>query len=218
MVKSNPYVVLCAAMSIDGKIATSTGDSKLSSRADLISLHKLRSKHDAILIGKNTLISDDPLLTVRSVKGKNPLRIILDSTGSIPISSKIIQTSNSIPTLLAVSKKITKKNFLKLSKYPLDVVTLGDTSINPVILLKYLAKRGIRSVLIEGGSFVNWNFIKMNLIDELILTITPFVVGGTKSISLVGGTGFKYIKDSAKFKLVSTKVTKNEVTLRYLSR
>ena len=218
MVKSKPYVVLCAAMSIDGKIATKTGDSKLSSRADITSLHKLRSKHDAILIGKNTLISDDPLLTVRSIKGKNPLRIILDSTGSISINSKIIQTSNSIPTMLAVSKKITKKNLQKLSKYPLDVVILGDTTVDLVILLKYLAKRGINSVLIEGGSFVNWNFIKLNLIDELVLTITPFVVGGTKSISLVGGDGFRYIKDSSKFKLVSTKVTKNEITLRYLNR
>ena len=94
MEKSNPYVILSAAISIDGKISTIAGDSKLSSKEDYIRLHKLRSKVDAILIGKNTLLQDDPLLTVRYTKGKNPIRIILDSKGTISINSRIIKTSN----------------------------------------------------------------------------------------------------------------------------
>ena len=83
MEKSRPYVILSAAISIDGKIATRLGDSKLSSKKDRIRLHKLRSKVDAILVGKNTVHRDDPLLTVRYAKGKNPTRIILDSQGRI---------------------------------------------------------------------------------------------------------------------------------------
>ena len=90
MEKYNPYVILSAAISIDGKISTRTKDSKLSSKEDSIRLHKLRSKVDAILIGKNTLLHDDPLLTVRHTKGKNPIRIILDSKGTISMNSKII--------------------------------------------------------------------------------------------------------------------------------
>ena len=93
MEKSNIHVILSAAISIDGKISTRINDSKLSSKEDSIRLHKLRSKVDAILIGKNTLLQDDPLLTVRHVKGKNPIRIILDSSGTISIKSKIIKTS-----------------------------------------------------------------------------------------------------------------------------
>ena len=108
MEKSNPYVILSAAISIDGKISTIAGDSKLSSKEDYIRLHKLRSKVDAILIGKNTLLQDDPLLTVRYTKGKNPIRIILDSKGTISINSRIIKTSNEIPTIIAVSKKLVK--------------------------------------------------------------------------------------------------------------
>ena len=102
MEKFNPYVILSAAISIDGKISTKIGDSKLSSKSDSVRLHRLRSKVDAILIGKNTLLQDDPLLTVRYTKGKNPIRIILDSTGSIPTNSKIIKTSNDVQTIIAV--------------------------------------------------------------------------------------------------------------------
>ena len=92
MEKYKPHVILSAAISIDGKIATRTGNSKLSSNEDLRRLHKLRTKVDAIIIGKNTLMRDDPLLTVRYTKGKNPVRIILDSRGNISSKSKIILT------------------------------------------------------------------------------------------------------------------------------
>ena len=94
MVKSRPRIILSAAITVDGKIATRTGDSKLSSKKDKIRLHKLRSKVDAILVGRNTVQCDDPRLTVRYVKGKNPIRIILDSQGSISSSSKIITSSS----------------------------------------------------------------------------------------------------------------------------
>ena len=90
MVKSRPKIILSAAMTIDGKIASKTGDSRLSSKNDKIRVHKLRSKFDAILVGYNTVKRDDPLLTVRYAKGKNPLRIILDSNASISPNSKII--------------------------------------------------------------------------------------------------------------------------------
>jgi 2,5-diamino-6-(ribosylamino)-4(3H)-pyrimidinone 5'-phosphate reductase len=92
MVKSRPYVILSAAISLDGNIATKTGDSRLSSEKDLVRVHKLRSNVDAILIGKRTMMIDNPSLTARYVKGKNPVRIILDSSGSIKPNSKIIQT------------------------------------------------------------------------------------------------------------------------------
>jgi len=216
MEKYRPYVILSAAISIDGKIATKTGDSKFSSKQDSIRLHKLRSKVDAILVGKNTVKVDDPLLTVRHTKGKNPIRIILDSKGTISKKSKILQTSNKIPTIIAVSKKISKANYDKLHKFPVEVITLGTNSVDIKLLLKKLSDRKIKTILVEGGGTVNWEFIKQNLFDELIITLSPFLIGGNDAISLVGGQGFKKITNSPNLHLKSIKRLKNYLVLYYV--
>ena len=215
MAKFNPHVILSAAISIDGKISTRTGDSKLSSKEDSVRLHKLRSKVDAILIGKNTLLQDNPLLTVRHTKGKNPTRIILDSKGTIPIHSKIIKTSNDIPTIIVVSKKISKTNLLKLQKLPIEIIIAGETSINLKLLLKKLSSKKIKTILVEGGGTVHWEFIKNNLFDELIITLSPFLVGGENAISFVEGRGFEKISNSPSLKLKSIKRLKNHLVLNY---
>jgi len=216
MVKSNPYVILSAAISIDGKISTRVGDSKLSSKEDSIRLHKLRSKVDAILIGKNTLLQDDPLLTVRYTKGKNPIRIILDSKGTISANSRIIKTSNKIPTIIAVSKKISKINLLKLKKLPIEIIIAGENSVNLKLLMKKLSSKKIKTILVEGGGTVNWEFIKNDLFNELIVTLSPFLIGGNDSISFVGGKGFRKISNSPTLKLKSTKRLKNYLVLNYI--
>ena len=216
MEKFNPYVILSAAISIDGKISTKIGDSKLSSKSDSIRLHRLRSKVDAILIGKNTLLQDDPLLTVRYTKGKNPIRIILDSTGSIPTNSRIIKTSNDVQTIIAVSKKINKKNLLRLQKLPVEVIMAGENSINLKLLLKKLSSKKIKTILVEGGGTVNWEFIKNDLFNELIITLSPFLIGGTDSISFVEGKGFTKISNSPNLKLKSIKRLKNYLVLNYV--
>ncbi|MBT3329108.1 MAG: 2,5-diamino-6-(ribosylamino)-4(3H)-pyrimidinone 5'-phosphate reductase [Nitrosopumilus sp.] len=216
MAKFSPHVILSAALSIDGKISTRSGDSKLSSKEDSIRLHKLRSKVDAILIGKNTLLQDDPLLTVRYTKGKNPTRIILDSKGTIPINSKIIKTSNEIPTIIVVSKKISKINLLKLQKLPIEIIIAGENSINLKLLLKKLSSKKIKTVLVEGGGTVNWEFIKNDLFHELIITLSPFLVGGNDSVSFVEGEGFRKISNSPNLKLKSIKRLKNYLVLNYV--
>ena len=215
MEKFNPYVILSAAISIDGKISTKIGDSTLSSKSDSIRLHKLRSKVDAILIGKNTLLQDDPLLTVRYTNGKNPIRIILDSTGSIPTNSRIIKTSNDVQTIIAVSKKINKKNLLRLQKLPVEVIISGENTINLKLLLKKLSSKKIKTILVEGGGTVHWEFIKNNLFDELIITLSPFLVGGENAISFVEGRGFEKISNSPSLKLKSIKRLKNHLVLNY---
>ena len=215
MAKFNPHVILSAAISIDGKISTRMGDSKLSSKEDSVRLHKLRSKVDAILIGKNTLLQDNPLLTVRYTKGKNPTRIILDSKGTIPINSKIIKTSNEIPTIIVVSKKISKTNLSKLQKLPIEIIVAGENSINLKLLLKKLSSKKIKTVLVEGGGTVHWEFIKNNLFDELIITLSPFLIGGENAISFVEGRGFEKISNSPTLKLKSIKRLKNHLVLNY---
>ncbi len=184
MEKSRPKVILSAAMSLDGKIATKTGDSKLSSKQDKVRIHKLRSKVDAILVGSNTVKRDDPSLTVRHTKGKNPLRIILDSKANIDQKSQIIKTCKKIPTIIAVSKKATKKNIDKLKKFPLEIIITGNKLVNITNLLRILSKKKIKTLLVEGGGTVNWEFVKQGFVDEIIITITPHLIGGKNDITL----------------------------------
>jgi 2,5-diamino-6-(ribosylamino)-4(3H)-pyrimidinone 5'-phosphate reductase len=215
MGKSNLKIILSSAISIDGKIATRSGDSKLSSKRDLTRLHKLRSQVDAIIIGKNTVNKDDPLLTVRYSKGKNPIRIILDSHGTISNKSKILQTSNKVKTIIVVSKKITKKNLQKLKKFSVEIMIVGENQVNIKSLIKILSKRKIKTILLEGGGTINWEFIKNNLVDEFFITITPFILGGKDAITLVQGEGFDKITKSHKLRLNGIKRLENDLFLHY---
>ena len=215
MEKSRPYVILSGAISVDGKIATKTGDSKLSSKQDSIRLHKLRSKVDAILVGKNTVLVDNPLLTVRHTIGKNPIRIILDSKGILSNKSKILQTSDKVKTIIVVSKQISKLNLEKLNKFPVEIIIAGKNSINIKLLLKKLLEKKIKTILVEGGGTINWEFVKHNIFDELIITISPFVIGGNNAVSLVEGEGFRKISKSPNLRLKSTKRLKNHFVLHY---
>lgn len=215
MEKSRPHVILSAAISIDGKIATRLGDSKLSSKKDKIRLHRLRSKVDAILVGKNTIDRDDPLLTVRYVKGENPTRIILDSQGTISVNSKILQTCNKVPTIIAVSKRISKVNLQKLKRFPVEIIITGKNSVNIKSLMNNLSKRKINTVLVEGGGTVNWQFIQNNLFDEILITITPFIIGGIDAITFVQGRGFDKIIKSPRLRLNTIKRLENYLVLHY---
>ena len=215
MEKSRPHVILSAAISIDGKIATRLGDSKLSSKKDKIRLHRLRSKVDAILVGKNTIHRDDPLLTVRHVKGKNPTRIILDSQGTISVNSKILQTCNKVPTIIAVSKRISKANLQKLKRFPVEIIMTGENSVNIKSLMNNLSKRKINTVLVEGGGTINWQFIQNNLFDEILITIAPFIIGGTDAITFVQGRGFDKIIKSPRLRLNTIKRLENYLVLHY---
>ncbi len=214
MEKSRPYVILSAAISIDGKIATRTGRSNLSSKKDLIRVHNLRKSVDAILIGKNTVNIDNPSLTVRHVKGKNPIRVILDPSGSLSPRSKVIRTAKKIPTILVVSENASR-NVENLVAKGAQVIKCGKKKINIKKLLQILGKRGIKRILVEGGGTTNWYFFKEKLVDEIIVTVTPYVLGGSTAISLVEGVGFENISNS--FKLKKIKKIQNELVLHYVS-
>ena len=214
MAKSRPYVILSAAMSIDGKIASRTGSSNLSSKKDLVRVHRLRKTADAIVVGKNTINVDNPLLTVRYVKGKNPIRVILDSKGSLSPKSKVIETAKKIPTILVVSENASRKVERFVAK-GVQVIRCGNNKINLKKLLEILGKQGIKRIVVEGGGTTNWYFFKEKLVDEIAITITPYVLGGTTAISLVEGEGFGEIPKS--FKLKNIEKLQNEIILHYVS-
>ena len=209
-----PIIVLSAAMSIDGKIGQRNKKTVLSSKSDKIRVHKLRSKFDAILVGKNTVEQDNPLLTVRHVKGKNPIRIILDSRGTIKNSSKIIKTSKHVPTIVVTSQLVSKSNFNRLKNLPLDVLVCGKNQVDLKKLVLILCKKGIKRILLEGGGTLNLSFLKNNLIDEMIITLTPYVLGSKNSVNLFEGT-LKLTKNLSSFKLKKVQKNTNEIILNY---
>ncbi|MDN5845045.1 MAG: dihydrofolate reductase family protein [Candidatus Nitrosocosmicus sp.] len=227
-------IILNAATSIDGKIATINGDTKISSVLDLKRVHGLRSKSDVILVGISTVINDDPSLTIRygmNKQGtKNPIRIIIDSKARIPLRSKIVKTANQIETRLVVTSKAPSKNLKKLEERGLKIMTIdqgteedkedkGENNGEKVDLKKLfdrLEKEGVSNVLVEGGGETNWSIIKNNLFDEIIITISPLIIGGKKAISLVGGEGYKTINESLKIKLLRLQKKSNgEIILHY---
>ena len=215
MAGSRPHIILSATMSVDGKIATITGDSELSSKQDKQRVHRLRSRADVILVGINTINHDNPMLTVRLAKGRNPIRVILDSTARISLSSKILGTCKTVPTIIAVSKKAPKKRLEQLQRLHAEIIVAGEKSVSLPLLVRVLYGRGVRTIMVEGGGTVNWSFIKAGLFDEMYIAVAPFVVGGTASVPLVWGSGFATICKSAKFRLDSTKRLGDYVVLHY---
>jgi len=218
MGRFRPYVTFSAAITLDGKLATRTGDSKLSSKSDKNRVHKLRGKVDAILIGKNTAKLDDPILSVHRKKKKNPIRVILDSNATMQNNSRILRTSAKIPTIIVVAEIASKKNLQRLEKLPVQIIVCGKHRINIKKLLVALRKQGIKKILVEGGGETNWSFIKEHLTDEVIITVTPYLVGGVVATTLVDGDGFSTIAKSAKLKLKSARRINNEIILHYESK
>jgi len=202
---SRPYVVLNAAMSLDGKIATYTGDSRMSSPADLGRVHRLRASVDGIMVGMRTLLRDDPKLTVKLARGRKRHRIIVDSTAQTPLTSYVVRTARESPTIVAVTSRAPKNRIEILERRGVKVFVCGKGPLVSVkILLQTLRKLGIRKILLEGGGALNWSMLGSGLVDEISVAITPRILGGEKAVSLVEGKGVTLVKDAVKIKLLRT--------------
>lgn len=195
-------------MSVDGKICTRKGESKISSYDDIIRVHDLRSQVDGILVGISTVLKDDPLLNIRHVKSikykKDPIRIIIDSRARLPLNSKIVKTAKHVGTIVAVTKSAPQDKLDILRKKDIKIIVSGEQGkkVNLYKTLKQLETNfGLRKILVEGGGEINWSIIKNNLFDKLIVTVSPMLIGGQKAITLIEGKGFDKIQDCKKLKL-----------------
>lgn len=171
-----PYVTLKIAMSLNGKITGQKGKyiTGLESRKYV---HKLRSEVDAILVGINTVIKDDPHLGVRHIQGKDPKRIILDSHLRIPFNSKVFRDKN---VIIITSKQANQEKLKKLQKKA-DVLILPK---NLKIILKELGKRNIMNILVEGGQKLNTEFLRQNCVDRILFFIAPMIIPEGKDCTL----------------------------------
>jgi diaminohydroxyphosphoribosylaminopyrimidine deaminase/5-amino-6-(5-phosphoribosylamino)uracil reductase len=176
-----PYVTVKWAQTLDGRIATAGGDSKwISSPESLKFAHRLRATHDAILVGVNTVIKDNPELTTRLVKGRNSVRVVLDSHLRIPLDSKVLANQAAARTLVAATPAAPENKVSALKKMGIEVLTVPLDAAGRVdlkALLKTLAQRQISSLLVEGGAETITSFLRLGLADKIIAIIAPKLIG-----------------------------------------
>ncbi len=206
-------------MSVDGKIAPANRKGKLLAplmgETLLKRLHQLRAEVDAVLVGAKTVIEDNPKLTVRAIRGKNPVRVVLDSSISVPLDSEIFDI-NDAPTVIAVCENAPEDRKDILTRKGVEVIPFRCNEQIPIReLLDKLQRKGIKKLLVEGGSEVRWSFIRDRLVDELFVWITPSILGGRAAPTFVGGEGYSGIESALRLRLKSHEVIDGTVILEY---
>lgn len=195
-----PYIIINSAMSLDGKIATKERKQlKISCNKDFLRVDKMKSKVDAIMVGINTVISDNPSLTIKSEINKkkrikyknmeNPIRIIIDSKAKININSDIL-TKGSGKRIIIVSELANNENVDLLKKNNHEVIICGNQLVDLKKAMELLYNKGIYTIMVEGGATLNYALIEQHLVDEIYTFIGNMVIGGTSSPTLVDGSGF----------------------------
>ena len=199
-----PYVIIVSEVSVDGKLTLYRGASskELMSLMDMEAyryLHEIRAKVDGIMVGCETVRTDNPSLTVRYAEGKNPVRIIPCSTANVPLDANIF--SKDAPTIIVSTLRAPKERIEKIRELGAEVWIVGEDLVDFDRLLPMLYERGIKSLMVEGGSSINWEFVKRGYVDEIRLIHLPVIVGGENVPTLVGGEGFKSLKSGHKLRL-----------------
>ena len=197
IVEQNPFVTMKAGSTLDGKIATHTADSKWITSAEARNdVHLLRNENMAILVGVNTVIEDDPELTTRIPNGRNPIRIILDSTLRIPLDSKVV-TDGQAETWIFTANKYNQDAKKKLEERGVSIYpTSGIKHVDPNDVVRILGEKLVSSVLIEGGGSIHAAFLENQLVDKVEIYIAPKLVGGTQAPTFLEGTGVELMRDA----------------------
>ncbi len=192
--KGLPYVTVKYAMSLDGKIATVAGDSAwISNERSRLFVHKLRTNMDAIVVGVNTVLRDDPLLIVRHARVRRiPMRVILDATARTPLTSSVVQTATSVDTLIVASTKAPRERLEALQEAGcgmLQVKARKGKYIDLHSLFEFLGERHFTNVLIEGGGEVIASAFEDRLVDRAVVFVAPKIIGGRDAVTPVEGVG-----------------------------
>ena len=211
-----PFVVLKAAMTLDGKIATATGQSKwITNETSRAYGYKLRDIYDGIMVGINTVIEDNPMLTARVDGGKNPIRIVVDSSLKIDINANVVQ-DKSAKIIIATTDKADKDKILKLQAQDVDVIVVDKDKNDKVDiekLLDILGQQNICSILVEGGATLSGSFVAKKLVDKVYFFIAPKIVGGKEAKTPVAGTGILNLQEALALKDIQIEKLEEDIII-----
>ncbi|MBI5049724.1 MAG: bifunctional diaminohydroxyphosphoribosylaminopyrimidine deaminase/5-amino-6-(5-phosphoribosylamino)uracil reductase RibD [Nitrospirae bacterium] len=217
IIKKEPFVILKIAQSIDGKIATSGGESKWITGEDARRyVHKLRSETDAVLVGIGTIKKDNPSLTCRIKGGRNPYRVVVDSSLQIPLDAKVLRHKDNKTIIAAIpnsefrNPKLQKdyhKKINKLKNLGVQVLIVKDKNgkVDLNALMKKLGELNITSLMIEGGSSINASAISSRIVDKIVVFIAPQIIGGADAVSSIGGKSPRLLKNALRIKNLQIK-------------
>lgn len=211
-----PFIVLKAAMTLDGKIATATGQSKwITNETSRAYGYKLRDIYDGIMVGINTVIEDNPMLTARVDGGKNPIRIVVDSSLKIDINANVVQ-DKSAKTIIATTDKADKDKILKLQAQDIDVIVVDKDENDKVDiekLLDILGQQNICSILVEGGATLSGSFVAKKLVDKVYFFIAPKIIGGKEAKTSVAGTGILNLQEALTLKDIKIEKLEEDILI-----
>ena len=203
-----PFITVKYAMTIDGKISSKSGDSFwISNEHSRNIVHKLRSQSDAVLIGVNTLLTDNPKLNARNGFSGPRFRVVLDSNSKTSIHSNLFKTPGKIIIYTTSTNSSNQTNhnveYVKVnpSKKGVDIPTV----------LEDLAKRGCVTILVEGGNEILGSFFDLKLVNKVVIFISPKILGGQNAITAVGGEGYNYINESPKLKNINIRTIEDDI-------
>jgi len=203
--KKIPFVTVKCAVSLDGKIASNSGDSKwITNEKSRRYAHRLRGEYDAILVGINTVLQDDPGLRAENENGnekKDPLRIIVDSTLRTPVDAKVLSDSN---VLIATTEQYNREKREILEKKA-EIWVCGNQKVDLKELIKKLGREGITSVFIEGGSEVNASAVKEKIVDKFLFFVAPKLITGRNAKGPIGGEGIETMDNIILLKDITVK-------------
>ena len=196
-----PFVILKVAMSLDGKIATTTGESQwITSEASRQRGHEIRDEVDAILVGRGTVERDNPALTTRlqgNRQGQDAIRIVMDSRARTPTDARIFNAESSAGVIVAVTPEAPSENVEALENSGAEVITVPEAngSVCFTSLMEILGKREITSILIEGGGEINASAIAAGIVDKVMCFVAPIIIGGRNAPGPIGGVGVSSLAD-----------------------
>ncbi len=216
MERKRPYITMKAAVSLDGKIATKTCDSRwISNEESRRQANILRCVNDGIMVGINTVISDNPMLVPRLKNPRKiPTRIILDSKLRVPLACDVVKTSEKYRTWIFTNEDSRTDKETRLKAMGVDVIRVpkddfGRVSVNHIC--RELYKREIISVLVEGGGEVNSTLLREGLVDKIVLFYGTILIGGKSALNLVGGKGIDFLKDAYRIDIAALKRLKDNI-------
>ncbi|NSB16328.1 bifunctional diaminohydroxyphosphoribosylaminopyrimidine deaminase/5-amino-6-(5-phosphoribosylamino)uracil reductase RibD [Clostridium beijerinckii] len=210
-----PFVILKSGMSIDGKIATYSGESKwITSKESREDSQHLRNRFHSIMVGVNTVIEDNPELTCRINDGKKLIRIIVDSNLRIPLESKVLTNSDKA-AIVVTTLKSDKEKKKKLRSMGIKVIEVADKDnrVNLKELVKRVGEEGIDSILIEGGGTLNFSALEERIVDKVRFYIAPKIIGGQKSRNSIAGKGFFKLDDAVRLEDINYRTIGEDLVL-----